>query len=88
LVAANFTAGFGLTTATAASGLMHGTIVLTKLTGNTWVASGVTSRSDVTNAYFTAGTIALGGELDRIRITTVGGSDTFDAGSITVHWEF
>jgi hypothetical protein len=30
---------------------------------------------------------ALSGTLDRIRITTVNGTDTFDAGSINLLWE-
>ena len=30
---------------------------------------------------------ALGGVLDRVRITTVNGTDTFDAGSINILYE-
>lgn len=32
----------------------------------------------------TAGAVTISGTLDRIRITTVNGTDTFDAGSINI----
>jgi hypothetical protein len=38
-------------------------------------------------AYFGSGTIALSGTLDRVRITTLNGTDTFDAGSINIMYE-
>jgi len=34
-----------------------------------------------------AGKLSLGGALDRIRITTVNGTDTFDAGTINILYE-
>jgi len=34
-----------------------------------------------------AGSITLSGTLDRVRITTVNGTDTFDAGSINILYE-
>ena len=33
------------------------------------------------------GTIALSSALDRVRITTVNGTDTFDAGSVNILYE-
>jgi hypothetical protein len=33
------------------------------------------------------GSVTLSGTLDRVRITTVGGTDTFDAGSINILYE-
>jgi hypothetical protein len=33
------------------------------------------------------GSIALGGALDRVRLTTVNGTDTFDAGSVNILYE-
>ena len=68
------------TAARATDGLM----TITKLTGNTWIASFSGHAGD---AMFTgAGTIALSGALDRIRLTTAGGTDTFDAGSVNIMW--
>lgn len=33
------------------------------------------------------GNITLSGALDRVRITTVNGTDTFDAGSVNIMYE-
>jgi hypothetical protein len=37
--------------------------------------------------YVSGGAIALSGVLDRVRITTVNGTDTFDAGTINILYE-
>jgi hypothetical protein len=37
--------------------------------------------------YIGGGSVTLSGTLDRVRITTVGGTDTFDAGSINIMYE-
>lgn len=66
-----------------------GCLQLISLGSNVWVASGSmggNSTAQVTTAC--AGTSsALSGALDRIRITTVNGTDTFDAGSINILYE-
>jgi hypothetical protein len=87
IVAANFTAGFGLTTATAGTGFMHGGVSIVNVTGNTWVAFGITGRSDVTNTFMIGGSVPLAAALTAVRITTVNGTDTFDAGSINILYE-
>jgi len=61
-----------------------GTICL--LSGNTWAASGNTFSAVPRGTLF-ASSKTLSGTLDRIRITSGGGTDTFDAGSINVMWE-
>ena len=33
------------------------------------------------------GSLALGGVLDRVRVTSIGGTDTFDAGTINILYE-
>jgi len=38
-------------------------------------------------ASYSAGSKALSDTLDRVRITTINGTDTFDAGSINLLWE-
>ena len=38
-------------------------------------------------SYYVAGSKTLSGTLDRVRITTVGGTDTFDAGTINILYE-
>jgi hypothetical protein len=66
-----------------------GSLQISLLGSNVWVASG-TAGGNATAQVATAcaGTSpALGGTLDRIRITTVNGTDTFDAGSINILYE-
>lgn len=70
-----------------ASYIRHGHIVLTNLTGNTWVGSGIVAESSTGSAVYLGGTIALAGVFDRIRVTTVNGTDTFDAGTINIIYE-
>jgi hypothetical protein len=77
------TAGFILTTAAGAAYTLSGHFVLTLVGSNIWAASCVIGRQDgYTNMG--SGTVTLSGALDRVRITTVNGTDTFDAGSINI----
>lgn len=64
----------------------HGTVTLTNITGNQWVATAVIGRSDNTLMSFAGGSISLGAALDRIRLTS-NGTDTFDAGTINIFYE-
>jgi hypothetical protein len=82
----NFTTGFGVYSASAAS-VIHGAIVITNITGNTWVASGVFSKSNAASTMPTSGSVSLSGVLNMLRITTVNGTDTFDAGSVNILYE-
>ena len=86
---AAFSSSFNLVTDHAATNVLHGIMVLSLLdsASNTWSMSTSISRSDATNAYTGAGSKALSGVLDRIRLTTVGGTDTFDAGKINILYE-
>lgn len=85
-----FTTAFGLRSVDAAS-FFHGGLVLTleDSANNTWVISGVVSDSNVlAPATITVGgSKSLSAELDRVRITTNGGTDTFDAGAINIQYE-
>lgn len=80
------TNGFGIRSVAAAD-VIHGAITLFNITGNTWIASGVTSTSNAAGTQLVAGSKALSGVLDRVRITTAGGTDTFDLGSINIMLE-
>jgi hypothetical protein len=79
------TAGLTLQGGTA-SVTTHGHVMLTNITGNTWVSSG-TLYDESESVYTAGGSIALSGTLDRIRLTTVNGTDTFDAGSVNIMYE-
>jgi hypothetical protein len=85
---AQFTTGFG-TMNNAAANIRTGSVVFVNQTGNTWVCTGVIGVEDNTTGGTTTlnGKIALSGTLDRVRITTVNGTDTFDAGSINILYE-
>ena len=80
------TAGFVLSTDASAAALVGGTVQIVTLGSNIWAASGSASlsSSEFSNC---AGRVSLSGTLDRIRITTVNGTDTFDAGSINILYE-
>jgi hypothetical protein len=81
------TSGFIIFSNTAAASL-QGSIILSLLGSNTWVAQGIIFQATSTaNIAQTAGTKTLSGTLDRVRITTVNGTDTFDAGSINILYE-
>ena len=82
----NYTTGFGLND-TGASNVVHGSMVITYLGSNNWVANGVFGFSNGAQTSVTGGGITLSGALDRVRITTVNGTDTFDAGSINILYE-
>lgn len=57
------------------------------LTGNTYIQKGNVANPIATRVDISAGSVTLSGVLDRIRITTVNGTDTFDAGSINIIYE-
>jgi len=80
------TAGFILLPDTSASVIASGNIIICKHTSTTWTSSGVLGRMDgIVN--MSGGSKTLSDTLDRIRITTVNGTDLFDAGSINIMWE-
>lgn len=83
--AASSTAGFAVFQLTAA-GSAYGHMVLTRLTNNTWVSSHLFTINSA-NSRFGSGTKTLTNALDRLRITSVNGTDAFDAGSINIFWE-
>jgi len=65
-----------------------GIVTLLNITSTNWIATSVTAESsDGNRTTVASGTLALGGTLDRVRITTVNGTDTFDAGSINILYE-
>ena len=79
------TAGFIIRSATATN-LFSGSMVIKNINGNEWVSDHVVKQSTTANA-FGAGDKTLSATLDRVRITTVGGTDTYDAGSINILYE-
>jgi hypothetical protein len=75
-----------INTASIAAGASRGHAILTLISSNRWIFSaGV--QNGATNLAGAGGAITLPGTLDRVRITTVNGTDTFDAGSINIMYE-
>ena len=85
--AALYTAGFGFGNSRAATVISSGNFVISNLTSNTWSGFGLLARSEGAVIDYSAGSIALGGVLDRVRITTVNGTDAFDAGTVNIMYE-
>ena len=82
------TSGFIVTSASGGD-ILSGTFVLTNISGNNWIATGVIAGTNGTGVVFSIGgnSPSLGGTLDRVRITTVNGTDTFDAGTVNILYE-
>ena len=65
-------------------------VTLTTPGSNIWKATHNGSMFIPASSYYEmhgGGTVTLSGALDRVRITTVNGTDTFDAGSINILYE-
>lgn len=86
---ANYSTGFALAPNNTATDVLHGQWIISLLnaSSNTWAESHLIGRSNNNLEAIGAGSKALSGTLDRVRITTVNGTDTFDAGSINIMYE-
>ena len=84
----SYTTGFGIRHVSAAD-VRQGSIKIdiADPSTNGWVAEGVISISNSNQVAVTGGYKALSAALDRIRITTVNGTDTIDAGSFNICYE-
>jgi hypothetical protein len=86
-----FSTAFSLMRANIATAVYYGQgeIKLHEIASNKWVSNGLLGRSDSGQpAQGWGGSKPLSAALTRIRFTTANGTDTFDAGTITVFWEF
>jgi hypothetical protein len=82
---ANSTAGFIIVMQSAAQA-MYGFLTISLLGSNNWVANGSFAASS-TASNMTNGGVTLSGTLDRVRITSVSGTETFDLGSVNILYE-
>jgi len=80
------TVGLNLVGQVVANASFMGQAVLTNISGNNWVLSAGVQLS-ISNIAAAGGSKTLSATLDRIRITTVNGTDAFDAGSINIQYE-
>lgn len=81
------TNGFILQQSIAASWLNSGLCLICNINGNSWIENGIVGNNLGNSNNTSQGTIALGAVLTAVRITTVNGTDTFDAGTINILYE-
>lgn len=81
------TTGFYLVHAGNAANVINGAVTFSNLSGNIWVCSGSIYESGTVGFDGLSGIKSLAGVLNMVRITTVNGTDTFDAGSINILYE-
>jgi hypothetical protein len=71
-----------------AAQLLGGLITIATLGSNLWSQTSILGKTQTSaGTLLSAGYTSLSGLLDRVRITTVNGTDTFDAGSINILYE-
>ena len=80
------TSGFFIRSDNAAN-FISGAMVIYNFSGDTWVETWVGGNGQNTQTHLGGGQLALGGVLDRIQLTTLNGTDTFDAGAINIMYE-
>ena len=85
---ANYTTGFGTNVGGSTNtNVFHGAYTFSYIGSNIWVCSALLGLSNSAITVNSSGGITLGGTLDRVRITTVNGTDTFTAGTINILYE-
>lgn len=85
-VVATSTAGMVVSGNNASAFAQVGSVIITNVNSNSWVAFGSGLQSTAQTSCL-GGAITLSGTLARIRLTTVNGTDTFDAGSVNILYE-
>jgi len=79
------TAGMIIRSAAAAS-ITSGIMTIQNITGNSWVAS-YSGKQSSTSSSYGGGDKTLSDTFTQVRITTVNGTDTFDAGTVNIMYE-
>ncbi len=81
--------GFSIVTSANAAATLsfRGSVILCNQSGNLWVANILTSSAVSTVNFYGNGSKQVASVLDRVRITTMNGTDTFDAGFINILYE-
>lgn len=84
-----YTSGFTLFNTNAAARVYYGVVTLLLLDAatNTWAATVMMADGTVGGVVTGAGSKSTSAVLDRVRITTVNGTDTFDAGLINIQYD-
>ena len=83
----NSTIGFLVASQQNGIATWSGAITLSNLSGNVWVSSGTIASATAGYLASSGGAKTLSDVLDRVRITSVNGTDIFDAGTINIIYE-
>jgi hypothetical protein len=81
------TTGLGLNLSVSTTTPYMGTAICRLVSGNTWIFQSTLAQSNGDDLFIGTTTKTLSAALDRVRITTIGGTDTFDEGSINIAYE-
>ena len=84
--AVNNTIGFNITNSVINTDVFHGIVTFVNVTNNIWAAQ-VSGGFETIYLLLGGGSVVLPGVLDRLRFTTVNGTDQFDAGIVNIMWE-
>ena len=79
--------GFAMQAGSTAALSISGSVAFVNLSSNIWTASGTGGYAGITGTITVGGNISLGGTLDMVRLTTINGTDTMDAGSVNILYE-
>jgi hypothetical protein len=87
-IGGSFTTGFGVVSQAAANSI-SGSVTLLSISGNTWISNHSVGYNQASSSAGASGggSKTLSDTLTQIRITTVNGTDTFDAGSVNILYE-
>jgi hypothetical protein len=83
----NISTGFLVGTYGSAAASYNGIITICTLGSSIWTMACNLNDAGSTRTFFGSGGKTITGTLDRVRITTVNGTDTFDAGSVNILYE-
>ena len=85
----NPTVGMPVETDSGAASVRHGGMILTLVDASTftWQSIAIAGRSDTVQLGIGGASKSLSAELTQVRITTRGGSETFDAGKVNISYE-
>lgn len=70
-----------------AASVRSGSMTITNIDGNQWQFSSINTNDDSSFLGFNGSIKTLSATLDRVRLTTVNGTDTFDAGLVNIIYE-
>jgi hypothetical protein len=85
--AANMSSGFSLNQSSqGAACVFHGSVTITNINSNSWVAMGYCGQSDAARGWTTGGSVSLSAALTAVRLF-IDGTQQFDAGTVNILYE-